>query len=830
MDTSNYSNVEIRLSNYLDGAGHFGDPRDNLNYVHTSNDGGTTWVDMATGLQIKKGQWNAYNSADGGVDVTAAGTATGTSTTTFRINQTGAASNKPAAAVMLDDVTILGCPRPVPPTLAKSFSPTTIGTDTTDETVNTTVHYSTLTFTIANPQAIALTGVTFSDTLPTGLVVANPPTVSAISCTSGTLAGTINATAGSDTISLTGGSLAVSAAGCTFSVRVQGTKAGSYTNTTNAIKADYAGSNTGGANVGYGSAPLTVVDPPVVSKAFGASSLLTNGTTTLTFSLCNPNAASLTGVQFSNSLGVATPDTLPSGLVVGTPANVSAVTCNDGGSLTGQTITAEGNTIALTNGTLSAGATCYFTVDVKSDGSSTGIKTNSVQVSATETGTGNTSTANILVKDQVSALKLLKQVGMSSSGPWSNFLTVPTPLPQNVYFQFTVENTGDTALTNVRVNDLTIPGLDLSNCTSVLTSGLALYETKTCISGAVYVTTGGAYANTANATSDAATSANSTARYATAGLVLIKSVSESSFSAAEDLLHYSYLVYNNGSTSLAGPVTVSDDKSTDETCPAVTTVGNYDANLDPGEGITCTATYTVLAGDVAAGFVTNSATATADEVNSNTDSRTVYSNLPDLRVAKTDNTSGAVGLPNSFTWTLTATNNGPVDATFEEAQVILRDLLPANATYGTPTAGNFTNIANSGNISCSIDSSNILTCTVSGDPVTIGGTTGSFEVTLPVTPTAIGSLANTVTVDPDNNVTESIETNNTGSNTVVVSIPTAVDLTSFAATPARDSVTLAWETVSGPIGQAVSHGWLVGLVGFVLVSAAAMRWQRKQNM
>ena len=61
---------------------------------------------------------------------------------------------------------------PIPPTLAKAFLPTTIGTDTTDATVNTTVHYSTLTFTIANPQATALTGVTFSDTLPTGLVVA----------------------------------------------------------------------------------------------------------------------------------------------------------------------------------------------------------------------------------------------------------------------------------------------------------------------------------------------------------------------------------------------------------------------------------------------------------------------------------------------------------------------------------------------------------------------------------------------------------------------------------------------------------------------------------
>jgi hypothetical protein len=76
-----------------------------------------------------------------------------------------------------------------------------------------------------------------------------------------------------------------------------------------------------------------------------------------------------------------------------------------------------------------------------------------------------------------------------------------------------------------------------------------------------------------------------------------------------------------------GPVTVTDDKAT-VTCPAVNTVGDLDDFLDPGESLTCSAVYIATAGDVAAGFVTNTATAHVQGVDSNSDMKTVPKAVP----------------------------------------------------------------------------------------------------------------------------------------------------------------------------------------------------------
>jgi uncharacterized repeat protein (TIGR01451 family) len=98
-------------------------------------------------------------------------------------------------------------------------------------------------------------------------------------------------------------------------------------------------------------------------------------------------------------------------------------------------------------------------------------------------------------------------------------------------------------------------------------------------------------------------------------LTLRKSAVESSYSSVGDVLHYRYVVTNTGAVRLLGPVTVSDNKAS-VTCPAVTTVANDDGFLDPGESLTCTATYVVTQADLNAGAEINTATATAAGISS----------------------------------------------------------------------------------------------------------------------------------------------------------------------------------------------------------------------
>ena len=90
-------------------------------------------------------------------------------------------------------------------------------------------------------------------------------------------------------------------------MNVTGTSAGSMTNTTGSV------TSTNGGTGNTASAGITVATPPTITKAFGAAAIPLNGSTTsLTFTIPNPNTgSSLTGVAFT--------DNLPAGLVVATP-------------------------------------------------------------------------------------------------------------------------------------------------------------------------------------------------------------------------------------------------------------------------------------------------------------------------------------------------------------------------------------------------------------------------------------------------------------------------------------------------------------------------------
>jgi CSLREA domain-containing protein/uncharacterized repeat protein (TIGR01451 family) len=366
---------------------------------------GTVTATAGTGVISLSGGTVAHN-ASCTLTVNVTGTAAGdanntTGTITSTEGGTGAASNTATVEIV------------APPTIAKAFNPTTIPLNGT----------TTLTFTITNPAAntVAETGVAFTDTLPTGLVVSTPNGLS------NTCGGTATAVAGSTSISLTGGTIAVNT-NCTVIVNVTGTASGQYTNTSGAV------SSTNGGTGNTATANLTVATPPTITKVFGAASIPLNGTTSLTFTIQNPNTTlALTGIAFT--------DNLPAGLVVATP-NALNNTC--GGTATA---VAGSGSVSLSAGTLAASASC--TVSVNVTGTTAGVKNNSVQVTSTEGGTGNTSNASITV---VAPPVIIKAFGAAS-----------IPLNGSTSLTFTIQNNNTTSsLSGIGFSDTLPAGLVVS--------------------------------------------------------------------------------------------------------------------------------------------------------------------------------------------------------------------------------------------------------------------------------------------------------------------------------------------------------------------------------
>ena len=557
------------------------------------------------------------------VSVDFTGLTSTTGVTTFRLTGAGANNDNNAANLDYDDISFTGCGVPAAaPAIAKSFSPASIVKGAT----------STLTFTIPNtaPGNQALTGVTFSDVLPAGLSILDSTSTK---CT----AGTLTVSAASHTITLTGGTIAAGAT-CTFDVAVTGTTAGNYDNVTGFIA-----STESGVSTNYATDSLMVVAPPAISKAFSPSAILTGANSTLAFVLTNPNQqTALNGLQFT--------DTLPAGVTVAT----TGPTAICGGSLT----TTAPDAISFIGGTLAAAANCTFSV--ATTGATTGTKLNTTSpISATESGAGNSAQATLLVDDPLVEIALNNQVSADNMH-WFKFVGVPVGDP--VFHRFSIYNGGQMPFNAVSVVDLSLAGSPSDPVACSFSTPLAPGATTTCVTGPV-ASVMGMHPNTATAsgthTSGTALSAPSTATYATPGLSIDKSAAESYFSAVGDVLRYSYLVTNDGFTPLLGPITVADDKSADETCPAATTVGDLDNYLDVGESITCTATYTVQPDDVVGQSVTNIANATADGVTSPNDSVTVPLQSPSITIAKTalPTTVSAVGQVVNYSFLVTNTGN-----------------------------------------------------------------------------------------------------------------------------------------------------------------------------
>jgi len=567
--------------------------------------------------------------------------------TFFRIYAFNAGNQNSGSDLNLDDVVFTGCSAAVKPTITKAFAPNPIAVNAT----------STLTFTLTNTNTAQLTGATFTDSLPSGIQVAATPAQST-TCTGGPTwapaAAATTLTFGSPT-----GAHIPASGNCTVSVNVTATTAGPHTNTSGFLSTTESGTNI----TSVGSAPLTAVLPPSIAKAFAPTPILAGGTSKLTFTLTNPNQNNaISGVAFSDTF-----PTSPGLMKVAAAPNQSLTGC---GAPVFSPV-ANAGSISFTSGTIAAGGTCTVTVDVTAPATGTYNNTsgNVSHIINAQTVNGNTASASLVVNPPHPSIGLLKQVGSSATGPWESFLAIASG---SVYYQFTIENTGDVPLT-LPAATITDNTLNVSTCNATLSGTILPVAVAAndnnivrCVVGPFAVTSG-SHTNTAFATgtfsSSPVSSPNSSATYATTALTLVKSVTETTFTSAGNLLHYSYLVTNSGFASLPGPVTVADNKAT-VTCPPVNTVGDLDDFFDPGESITCTATYTVTGTDVSNASVTNTASASAGGATSPTDSKTVpLSTSADVSLVKTLDTAGPFTAEQTISYTIVVANAGPATAT-----------------------------------------------------------------------------------------------------------------------------------------------------------------------
>ena len=227
----------------------------------------------------------------------------------------------------------------------KAFSPAYV----TPNTVTRLQMWLVSTYDPNDPVPMTLTGVSYTDTLPAGLVVAAAPNAST-SCPGpgGVGTATVTAIPGSALVTLSGAQIAPGTV-CAISADVlaPGTL-GTYTNT---IPANVIVTNQGPTNNNPATASLNVVNQPIISKAFTPATVAAGGTSTLTVTINNGAGIPITGVALT--------DSLPGGLAIA--ANPASTTTCSNGTVTALPGTA---TLSLGGATIPAGGSCTFSASV----------------------------------------------------------------------------------------------------------------------------------------------------------------------------------------------------------------------------------------------------------------------------------------------------------------------------------------------------------------------------------------------------------------------------------------------------------------------------------
>ena len=548
--------------------------------------------------------------------------------------------------------TLTGNPQVVltPPLIGKSFSPTSIASN----------GVSTMIITVTDPAAntAALTGLAFTDSFPAGLVVATPNGLT------NTCGGTATAAAGSGTLTLTGGTVATNSS-CTVNVNVTSGASGTYVNTTGAV------SSTNGGTGGTALATLNVALPPVITKAFGASTIPLNGPTSLSFTVTNPafNVIALAGVGFT--------DTLPAGLQVATPNGLRG-SCG-GGAITA---TPGSSSVSLSGATLPTSGSCTIAVNVT--GTSAGAKVNAVTVTSATAGPGNTANANITVIAPPTLQKAFGAASIDLSASTSLTFTVSNPNNSNALSSIAFTDTLPAGLVVATPNGLT--GTCGGGAITAVAGSSAVSVTGTTLAGGANCTfsvnvmaiAGGAQTNTTSTISSTEGGVGAAASASVTVLVADLTIAKShagNFKQGQTGATYTLTVSNQGAAATVGTVTVTDALPSSLTATAISGTGwsctLAAATCSRSDVLAIGANYppitlTVNVSGAAPTSIANTAVvAGGGEVNTANDTATDITGVtvvpPDFSVtAGTPSQTVKAGQPASFSFAFTPLNNVPV--------------------------------------------------------------------------------------------------------------------------------------------------------------------------
>jgi hypothetical protein len=214
----------------------------------------------------------------------------------------------------------------------------------------------------------------------------------------------------------------------------------------------------------------------------------------------------------------------------------------------------------------------------------------------------------------------------------------------------------------------------------------------------------------------------------TPGLGLTKTAAPTTYDTPGQTITYSYTLKNTGSTTLAGPFTVRDDKIG---TPVDTPFACGSGPLAPNATTSCTATYVITQADINAGSVTNNATASGNSLTATATATVTSSCAAPAQVSISPAGAVAKTVGESLTVTATATGTPVLHYVWKKDGSAINGA-PDSATYTIPSvslgsAGTYTVVV-SNQCGAGTASTNNALVTVNrvATALTVGAATGTY--------------------------------------------------------------------------------------------------------